>query len=240
MGLLKTVIGLASGALGLHYYKLNLDAQFEEQRQALEKERQAYIDELAKKDKIINPNGDANTPPVTIVGAVHMGGLTLNMVEIELTIKNTSSIQVELEDWRCELSVGGIKSLVVIPSNIAGIIIPAGQTRTFRLYARGQMPFPRGLYNSVKDALEDMAIPPRPFKANFSLPASQKPAELDIAVLWNLEGETQEAYFYNVPCSFTYHYAGWTVGIWTGYNAGKEKQQAKNPSYWTKYDTHDE
>lgn len=72
------------------------------------------------------------------------------------------------------------------------------------------------------------------------IPASEHAAELDIAVLWNWEGGQEEAEFYNVPCSFSYPYTGWTVGKWVGYNAGSENQQEKNPSYWVQYDEHED
>ena len=34
-------------------------------------------------------------------------------------------------------------------------------------------------------------------------------------------------------------FAGWTVGGYEGYNAGRKDQQEKNPSEWTKYDEQD-
>ena len=45
------------------------------------------------------------------------------------------------------------------------------------------------------------------------------------------------SFAYDIPGSFRWKSAGWTVGTKTGYNAAKEKQQDKNPSYWEKYDT---
>lgn len=235
---MKPIVSLIATVLVLHWYKRDLDVRYDEQQKQNQQYQQELVDIISEQEKIINPNGSADQPPVSIVGAVTMGGLTLNMLEIELTIKNNSKIQVEMADWRTELSVGGIKSIRVIPSNLASVIIPAGQTRVFRLYARGDEAFP-GNYKTVKDSLTAM-MGKKQFGSNLYIPAKDKPAELDIAVLWDVEGNEKEAKIFNIPCSFQYPSAVWTVGTWTGYNAGKPKQQEKNPSYWDKYDTHDE
>lgn len=235
---IKSIIGLVAGAVGIYWYKQDLEAEYQELQKELQRQMQALVDDIAERDKIINPNGSTNQPPITIVGEVTMGGLTLNMLEIVLVLKNYGSVQVELKDWRCELSVGGIVSTRVIPSNLTGIIIPAGQTREFRLYARGDEAFP-GIYGTVKSSLAAILGKDR-ITANTYIPASKDPAELDIQVLWDVEGNEREFQMFNVPCSFSWPSSVWTVGAWTGYNAGKEKQQDKNPSYWEKYDTHNE
>lgn len=227
---IKSIIGLLAGVVGIYWYKQDLEAEYQERQKEQQRQMQALLDDIAERDKIINPNGSTNQPPVTIVGEVTMGGLTLNMLEIVLVLKNYGSVQVELKDWFCELSVGGIVSGRVFPANLSGVIIPAGQTREFRLYARGDEAFP-GVYGTVKSSLAAMLGQDK-IKANTYIPATDSPAELDIQVLWDVEGNEREVQMFNVPCSFSWPFAGWTVGLWTGYNAGKEKQQAKNPSHW--------
>lgn len=234
---LKSIIGILASAAGVYWYKKVLDAEYEDRVEDLNAERQAYVDEIAKKDAIINPNGSSSQPPVSIVGSVTMGGLTLNMLEICLTIKNYSTVDVDLGDWRSVLTVGGVTSLRVFPSNLIRVNIPAGQTREIRLYARGDVAYPGA--DVLKEVKRGLVGDSRLSKGTM-IPASKRPAQLDIDVLWYWSGGQEEAHIYNVPCSFYYPYAGWTVGQWVGYNAGKENQQDKNPSYWEKYDGHEE
>ena len=231
---IKSIIGLVAGALALYWHKIDLDAEYQRKEKELAEERQEYLDELDKKDKIINPNGDANQPPVSIVGTVTMGGVNLNMLQIVLSIKNNSTIPVELEDWRCELYVGGYKSNAVLPATTLGITIPAGQTRDFRLYARGDVAFPYGTWKSVKNSLCKIANVGY-IGAGAYIKADLIPAELDVEVVWDVEGEKQPAFIYNVPCAFSFPYTGWTVGVWTGYNAGNKAQNEASGSFWNDY-----
>lgn len=231
----KSIIGILSGAVALFWYKSALDAEYNKLKKEFDKERQEYVDEIAERDAIINPNGSVNNPPVAIVGSVTMGGLTLNMLEIELTIKNYSDVDVELGDWRCRLTVGGVVSERVIPASLLRVKIPANKTRVVRLYARGDEAFPSSaLIKEVKFGLLNGAS----LTKGTMIPAELTPAELDISVLWYWSGGEKEAHIFDVPCSFYYPYAGWTVGVWVGYNAGNKNQQDMNPSYWEKYDTH--
>lgn len=223
----KLAIGLIAGAAGLWYYKKQLDAEFEGKSKAFDEERQDYLDELAAKDKIINPNGSANQPPVSIVGSVTMGGYTLNQLEVNLDIKNNSSYEVILGDWRSVLTVGGVESTRVFPSNLLKVSIPANSTKSIRLYARGDMAFPR-VYDEVIRGLGIDKL-----TRGLHISADKMPASLDVEVLWYWKGGKEEARIYNIPCSFDWPYAAWTPGAYEGYNAGREKQQKMNPSYWT-------
>lgn len=223
----KVLIGLAAGAAGLLYYKKQLDAEYEAASKRFDEERQQYLDEIAAREEIINPNGTATQPPVSIIGSVTMGGYTLNQLQIDLDIKNYGSYDVELGDWRSVLTVGDIESSRVFPSNLIKVVIPAGKTKTIRFYARGDQAFP-GIYDHVIRGLGIDKL-----QKGLHIEAKDVPASLDIEVLWYWKGGKEEARFYDVPCSFDWPYAAWVPGRKEGYNAGREKQQKMNPSYWT-------
>lgn len=235
---LKSIIALVAGGLAVYYYKKD----FEEQYAALQKENQEnnqyFLDEMAKLQNKINPNGNSDQAPLAITGTVRFGGLTLNQLEVWLNIKNYSNISVEIGDIRSELYVGGIYSGFVKPSNIGRWVIPANSTKRIRLYARGDMAFPDGEYKNVKRALCALAGIDR-IKDGTIISVSKVPAELDIDYLWYWPGGYVECHHFDVPCDFEYKFAGWTVGGYEGYNAGRKNQQEKNPSEWTKYDEQD-
>lgn len=241
---MNNFIALIAAGFAFYFYsqkqKEDHKKDLEASRKEQEAEREYYDEQIKELQNKIDPNGNIHQPPVSITGEVIMGGLTLNQLEINLIIANTSKdVNVELVDWRCEISVGGIVSQRVFPSNINGIIIPKNQKRVFKLYARGDEAFPGGLYKSVKESLLNIANIAS-WKKGLDIPFTSRPAELDIKVLWDVEGNREETQFFNVPCSFYWPYAGWTVGGYVGYNAGKKNQQKMNPSYWEIYDTHDE
>lgn len=234
----KSFISLLAGGVALYFYKQKIDDEYQRKQQELEDERQYYLDEIAKAESKANPNGTADQAPLAITGTVRFGGLTLNQLEVWLNIKNYGSNSVEIGDIRSELYVGGIYSGFVKPSNIGRWIIPANTTKRIRLYARGDVAFPNGEYKNVKRALCQLAGIDR-IKDGTAISVNKVPAELDIDYLWYWSGGQEECTAFDVPCDFEYKFAGWTVGGYEGYNAGDQKQQERNPSYWTKYDDKD-
>lgn len=235
---LKSIITLVASGLAVYFYKKDLDEKYAAQQEQFEKERQYYLDEIAKAENKANPNGNADQAPLAITGTVRFGGLTLNQLEVWLNIKNYSSNSVEIGDIRSELYVGGIYSGFVKPSNIGRWVIPANGTKRIRLYARGDVAFPDGEYKNVKRALCALAGIDK-IKDGTIISVSKVPAELDIDYLWYWPGGHDECHHFDVPCDFEYKFAGWTVGGYEGYNAGRKNQQEKNPSEWTKYDEQD-
>ena len=235
---LKSIITLVASGLAVYYYKKQVDEEYQAKLQELEDERQYYLDEIAKAESKANPNGSADQAPLAITGSVRFGGLTLNQLEVWLNIKNYSNNSVEIGDIRSELYVGGIYSGFVKPSNIGRWVIPANSTKRIRLYARGDVAFPNGEYKNVKRALCALAGIDK-IKDGTVISVDNVPAELDMDYLWYWSGGQEECRAFDVPCDFEYKFAGWTVGGYEGYNAGREKQQDANPSYWEKYDEQD-
>lgn len=235
---LKGIITLVASGLAVYYYKKQVDEEYQAKLQELEDERQYYLDEIAKAESKANPNGSADQAPLAITGSVRFGGLTLNQLEVWLNIKNYSNNSVEIGDIRSELYVGGIYSGFVKPSNIGRWVIPANSTKRIRLYARGDVAFPNGEYKNVKRALCALAGIDK-IKDATIISVDKVPAELDMDYLWYWSGGQEECSAFDVPCDFEYKFAGWTVGGYEGYNAGREKQQDANPSYWEKYDEQD-
>lgn len=224
--------------LAVYFYKKQVDEEYQAKLQELEDERQYYLDEIAKAESKANPNGSVDHAPLAITGSVRFGGLTLNQLEVWLNIKNYSNNSVEIGDIRSELYVGGIYSGFVKPSNIGRWVIPANSTKRIRLYARGDVAFPNGEYKNVKRALCALAGIDK-IKDGTIISVDKVPAELDMDYLWYWSGGQEECSAFDVPCDFEYKFAGWTVGGYEGYNAGREKQQDANPSYWEKYDEQD-
>lgn len=231
---IRNIISLAAGAIALYFYKKSVDNTLAEKQL----ESQQYIDMLLDqieemKDKY---NTSDDNAPVTMSCTVKMGGITLNQLEIWLNIRNNSSSMVEIGDFRGRLFVGGIRSERVIPGNISRYKIPANSTIRVRLYARGDVAYPND-YNEVRRMLTPLfggsgiSIP-----NGTVIPLSKSPVYLDVQYLWYWSGGEEECFSY-IPGEFVYKYASWTVGSNAGYNAGRENQQDKNPSYWQKYDT---
>lgn len=235
---LKSIITLVASGLAIYFYKKDFEEQYKALQKKNQENNQYFLDEMAKLQNKINPNGSADQAPLAITGTVRFGGLTLNQLEVWLNIKNYSNNSVEIGDIRSELYVGGIYSGFVKPSNIGRWVIPANSTKRIRLYARGDVAFPDGEYKNVKRALCQLAGIDR-IKDGTIISVSKAPAELFIDYLWYWSGGQEECTAFDVPCDFEYKFAGWTVGGYEGYNAGNKKQQERNPSYWTKYDDKD-
>lgn len=233
---LKSVISLIATGAAVWFYKQSLEAEYKEKEAQLQKDREYFLDELAEAESKINPNGNSNEAPLAITGTVRFGGLTLNQLEVWLHIKNYSSNEVEIGDIRSNLWVGWKRSERVKPSNGGVWKIPAGKTLKIRLYARGDIAYPNGDHKEVKRNLCSIAGISK-IKDNTVISIDKLPAELDLQYLWYWKGGYEECVVFDVPCDFEYRYAGWTVGGYDGYNAGREKQQDRNPSYWEKYDT---
>lgn len=233
------IIGIISAALALYWAKQRDEIQSElENERASHKE---YVDELVKENKDLqnrlNPNSGVKQSPVVFTVTMISGGVTLNQNEIILNCTNTSDAMVEIGDFRANMWLAGFKSYKVIPSNLYGIKIPAHSTVSFRLYARDTIAVQN--YVEAKRALnvlydgKDQSF----MRADTYIPMEQLPVLLNMQYLWYWSGGFEECFAYDIPGSFRWKSAGWTVGTKTGYNAAKEKQQDKNPSYWEKYDT---
>lgn len=235
---LSSLIGYAAAGLAIYFYKKSADEQAGRDQDKID--HQAYIntllDDISDLQDIVNPNKNADGAPITVTALAVMGGLTLNQLEIWLNIRNDSTYDIEIGDMRANLFVGGIRSERVKPSNVSHYIIPAGKTVRVRFYARGNEAFP-GNYLEVRRVLAEMCrstgtkIP-----SNTVIPVTERPVELDLDYLWFVKGEKKECHLFDIPGAFEYKYAGWTVGGFEGYNAGRKNQQKLNPSYWEKYD----
>lgn len=231
---LKSVISLIATGAAVWFYKQSLEAEYKEKEAQLQEDREYFLNELAEANEKLNPNGNKTSAPLAITGSVRFGGLTLNQLEVWLNIRNYSERDVEIGDIRSRLWVGWIRSERVMPSNSGIFKIPAGKTLRLRLYARGDVAYPND-YKAVKQNLCALAGISR-IKDNTVIPVQDLPAELDLQYLWYWSGGFEECVMFDVPCDFEYRFAGWTVGAYAGYNAGREKQQEANPSYWQKYD----
>lgn len=233
-------VGLIS-AVGVSVYRKKRE-EWEKEEQLREEqrnaEREAFLNEISKLQDVINPNGGDSGAPLTFTCTARFGGLTLNQLEIWLNIKNNSNLPIEIGDIRSTIMVGGYLSDRVLPANISRFVVPANSTSRIRLYARGDVAFPNN-YKLVKRALCTLAGLTR-IKDNTNIPASKMPVMMDIDYLWFVKGNSEEQHVYDVPGDFEYKFAGWTVGSYQGYNAGRENQQKANPSYWEKYDEHEE
>lgn len=227
---IKSIIGLVASGLAVWWYKQDLEAEYQSKLDELAEDRQYYLDEMAELEAKVNPNGSAHQAPLAITGTVRFGGLTLNQLEVELSVKNYSDHNVEIGDIQSRLWVGNIRSERVIPSNNGNWIIPAGKTVRIRLYARGDVAYPNE-YKSVKENLCRLAGISK-IKDKTTISLSHEPAFLDIQYLWLSSVADEECFVFDVPCDFEYKFAGWTVGGYAGYNAGNKNQQKKNPSHW--------
>lgn len=232
---IKSLIGLLVSGVAVYFYKQQLEAEYLEKQEEAEEYRRSLLDQISELEDKINPNGNASTSPLTIVGSVCFGGLTLNQLEVWLDVRNNSDNDVEIGDIRSRLWVGWLRSERVMPSNNSMWIIPARKTVRIRLYARGDVAYPNGDHKNVKRNLCALGGVSR-IKDGTIISVDKEPAELDISYLWYWKGGQDECHVFDVPCDFEYKFAGWTVGGYEGYNAGSENQQSKNPSYWTKYD----
>ena len=229
---------LLAGGIAFLKYKKDSDKEYQEREKEYQKNTQAYLDKIDKLEDRINPNNDnGERLPVDITAEMKIGGGWLNQIEIVLHFFNRSSVEVELEDFRTELTIGGYQSLTVFPSNTASVKIPAGKKRDFILYKEDDYTF-RGSHKEPYKALSMMAgqkdgtIPKGYVFAEYLYPA-----ELNMAFLWIWKGGQEACTVYNLPCKVTFMGDNWGVNYdWVGYNAGNKAHQEANPSYWTKYD----
>ena len=233
------IIGVFSALLAWYWASETDEAQKELENER--KNHEEYVDTLIKENKDLqhrlNPNTGVKQSPVVFTVTMISGGQTLNQNEIILNCTNTSEAMVEIGDFRANMWLAGFKSYKVIPANIYGIKIPAETTVSFRLYARDCIAVQN--YADAKRALnmmydgKDQSF----MRADTYIPMDELPVLLTMEYLWYWSGGFEECFAYDIPGSFRWKSAGWTVGTKTGYNAAKEKQQDKNPSYWEKYDT---
>lgn len=236
----NSILTLGFLAAGVFFYrkkKQETEAVQAERDAHIEAERQEFLNEISRLQDVINPNG-SDGAPLTFTCTARFGGLTLNQLEVWLNIKNNSDLPIEIGDIRSTIVVGGYLSERVFPANISRFIVPANSTSRIRLYARGDVAFPNN-YKLVKRALCTLAGLTK-IKDDTNIPASKMPVMMDIDYLWFVKGNSEEQHVYDVPGDFDYKFAGWTVGSYQGYNAGRENQQKANPSYWEKYDEHEE
>lgn len=231
---IRNIISLAAGAVALYFYKKSVDDTLAEKQL----ENQQYIDMLLEQLAETQAKygvEDADNP-VTMSCTVKMGGITLNQLEVWLNIRNNTDSTVEIGDIRGRLFIGGIRSERVIPSNISHYKINANSTIRVRLYARGDVAYPNN-YNEVRRALAPLCGSYGVKIPNGTVIGIEKlPVSLDLQYLWYWSGGEEECIDRDIPGEFVYKFASWTVGSTEGYNAGRENQQGKNPSYWTKYD----
>lgn len=231
-------LGLAAAAIALLSIKKNRDLQVEIER---ERDNHAdYVDMLLGEVEIledkVNPNKNAHAAPVIFSANVHQGGHTLNQTEIILNCTNTSDSVVEIGDFRANIWLANIKSYRCIPANIGNVKIPAKSTVSLRLYAGSGIISQK--YVDVKRALNKLydGKDSSYMRKGTFIPLAKMPVILNIQYLWFWKGGEEECFAYDVPGSYTWKSAGWTISSKSGYNAAVENQQDKNPSYWEKYD----
>lgn len=236
---LGTILLLGACAYGIYYLKNKTDEVTEEYLDRLEDERQKNEDlqsTVNNLQNIVNPNSTEHQPNLSIAAAMTSGGATLSHNEIDLIIKNESDIDVEIGDFRADLYIAGVKSLKCLPANNGRILIKPGKTVTFRMYARGGEIIQK--YNEVKRLLNEMIGRDKTeLQKDTFIPATDNPIDLDIAFFWFWTGGKQQVNVFNIPGSFRYRYAGWTVATpWAGYNAAVKNQRKANPSLWDEYE----
>ena len=226
---LGTIITL--GVLAFGAYKINSrNRESEEYKSQLEDAKDKYNDLLKQNEVLINkidPNKNEHQPDITITGAMKTGGLTYTHNRIILYITNNSSIDVEIGDFKCDLYMAGFKSLLLQPANINQVVIKPGKTVEFTLYAKGGKAISN--VGDVKDDYyglikSDTYLMDLYMQRGFYIPYEYAPVELDMAFLWFWKGGYEQVRVYNVPCSFEYGGAVWTVGLpWKGYNRASSK-----------------
>lgn len=214
---------LVLGALAYGVYKIytrkneSEDDSFYKSKYEDEKEKNADLrkenEELYNK---IDPNETEHQPDLVITGAMQSGGLTYTHNMFILYITNNSEIDVEIGDFKCDLYMAGYKSLLLQPANINQVVVKPGKTHAFKLYARGGRAI-----NEVKEVNNEWSQ----LDMGKNIPVEYAPVELDIAFLWFYKGGYEQVRVYNVPCSFEYKGAGWTVSApWVGYNRAKNQE----------------
>ena len=240
---ISKIIGLASTVLALYFndkyneQKLkDLEKEKEKEKEKEREQHEAYVAEVLKENEklqeMVNPNSGSHQSPVVFTATVTAGGQTLNQNEIVLNCTNTSSVQVEIGDFLCNIWIAGIKSLKIMPGNIGSVKIPAKSTVSFRLYARDQISIQS--WESVKKTLNLMydGKSKTVMRANTYIPADKKPILLTMQYLWYFKSGQEECFVYDIPGSYRWKSAGWTATPKVGYNAANENHRKKNPSYW--------
>lgn len=234
---LSKIIGLASAALAVYFYTKNEESS--EQLVAAQKEHEKYVNQLLEENQkledIINPNNDVLQSPVVFSVSMRSGGQMLEQNEITLRCTNTSDNIVEIGDFQARVWVAGYMADMCVPANISRIKLNAGETKSIVLYGGYGRFFLD--YVDVKRALNilyDGKNTSTMRKETF-IPLSKAPVLMNMQYLWYWKGGEEECFVYDIPGSYRWKYAGWTCGK-TGYNAGNENQQKKNPSHWVDVD----
>lgn len=236
---LGTILLLGACAYGIYYFKTESDQVKKDAEKKIKDEQKKNEDlQYAVKNlqDIVNPNAGEHQPNLSMSAIMISGGLTLSHNEIDLVIKNNSKIDVEIGDFRSDLYIAGEKSLKCQPSNNSRVLIKPGKTVTYRLYARGGEIIQK--YDNVKRALNSLLDRDgTSLQKDTFIPVEMNPVDLDIAFFWFWTGGKSPVNVYNIPGSFRYKSAGWTVDTpWTGYNAAVKSQRNANPSLWDEYE----
>lgn len=231
-----TIIGLAALGAAVYFYKQSsgLEDQLSDER----KKNEAYVNRLLEENQElenkIDPNsGDSDQAPLVFTATLISGGAMLEQNKVILRITNISDIAVNVGDFRAYMWVAGLKCDLCFPSNLTEVRIPAKKTVEYTLYA-GYGKLARR-YSELKTALK--GITPKLFKdknINISF-TPDPPVYLNMQYLWIGKGFEDECTVFDVPCGFSWKYAGWVAGK-VGYNAANKNQQEANPSYWQKFD----
>lgn len=232
---LSKIIGYASAALAVYFYKQSSD--LENEIKSEKKAHEDYVRELLAANSAlenkINPNLGSYQSPIIFSATMRSGGQMLEQNEITLNCTNPTDSIIEISDFQARIWLAGYMADLCIPANIASIKIPANKTVSFRLYARYGKMFRN--YVEVKRALNLLydGKNTSTMRAGTFIPLDKEPVLMNMQYLWVGKGFEDKCYVYDVPGSFRWKYAGWTVGAYVGYNAGDENQQKKNPSSWT-------
>lgn len=232
---LSEIIGYASAALAVYFYKQSSD--LENEIKAEKKAHEDYVRELLAANSAlenkIDPNLGSYQSPIIFSVTMRSGGQMLEQNEITLNCTNPTDSIIEISDFQARIWVAGYMADLCIPANIASIKIPANKTVSFRLYARYGKMFRN--YVEVKRALNLLydGKNTSTMRAGTFIPLDKEPVLMKMQYLWVGKGFEDKCYVYDVPGSFRWKYAGWTVGSYVGYNAGNENQQKNNPSSWT-------
>lgn len=236
------IIGLASAALSLWFYKKTKD-EVNAAREEIEEERKNhadYVNELLSENERledkVDPNKNANQPPVTITATMRVGGQMLEAKEIVLNITNTSNIALTLKDFQAHIWVCGYMADLCVPSNVNSIRIPAKTTMEFRMYAEYGKMFSN--YVDVKRALNKMYDGKNStfMRAGMFIPVDKAPVVMNLQFLWVGSTFEDECFVYNIPGSYRWKYAGWTEGADAGYNAVNPKSRYLDDTYWNNTD----
>ena len=200
-------------------------------------DKDQYIEQLLEENRRfqeqIDPNNEENAAPCSFAYTLKVGGLGFQQMEIWLSVRNNSDVEVQIGDFRGDLSIAGYSCTGVIPSNLQKITIQPKQSIRFRYYAEHEYPFQRGVYKNVRRALNALiGKSGTTIKSNTTFEASLKPTKMNLEYLWYWKGGEEECRTYNIVGDLVYKYAGWAVGSHVGYDAADKHQQKKNPSHW--------